>query len=246
MLGVEWVGIGCCAAGTTTWCPDDSSPSSPTDSPTSPGEKDFCRPTWEWADPVTVYAGVECTTVGFTAAEAREQARQTLVLGRSAAVEQWWTENYLATNALDITPDSGPLPVERGIAALEGFLAIEYGGSGVIHAPAGVGALLGCCNVVRLDGGRLRTITGNCVVIGAGYDLATTGPDGPAPDGEAWVYITGPVVVRREESFDVPNTDAEQVRITTNDRQALAEQAFVVASTCVVGAIRVSEVCPTP
>ncbi|MEV7127953.1 major capsid protein [Streptomyces sp. NPDC093260] len=80
------------------------------------------------------------------------------------------------------------VPAEAGVAALEGRLAENYGGMGTLHVPAGAAALMGCCNIAYVDGNRLSTLAGNCVIAGSGYSAADGGPDGaPAPPGTAWL-----------------------------------------------------------
>lgn len=244
LLGVEWLGIGCCDVGDFTWCPDDDSPGSPGESPGEAVVKQFCRPEVESADAVTIYAGVECSAPGFSRDEAVEHARLSLLLGREAALESWFQSNVLCVEGEDLTPAAGALAVAQGVGVLEGWLARNYGGAGVLHLPATVGALLGCCDIAHREGGRLRTLAGNCLILGAGYDRANVGPGCvPAPDGQAWLWITGPMIVRREAVDIVPESDAEQVNITTNDRRVLAEQTFVPAFTCGAAAVLV-EVCP--
>lgn len=252
LLGVEWLSLGCCdaGAGTFTWCDDEDSPDeSPGDespgeeSPGETGVKTFCRPDLETADPVTVYSGAVCSAPGFTRDDAIEQARQSLILGREAALEDWFQSGVLCQGGVDLTPTGGALSVAQGVGLLEGWLARTYGGVGVLHLPTTVGALLGCCQIAHREGARLRTLTGNCVILGAGYDRANVGPGcTPAPDGEAWLWITGAMVIRREAVHVVPETDAEQVEIRMNDRRVLAEQTYVVQHTCRAAGVRV-EVC---
>lgn len=235
--GVEWLAVGCQPAGTTTWCPPDEEPVPP---------KTFNSPEIEFADPVTVFAGAECSAPGFSFEQAQDQARQALLLGRQAALERWFWENVImprvAAAATDLTPVSGAVPLVAGVGALEGCLAGRYGGVGVLHVPAQVATSLSDHAVVSRDGARLRTLLGNCAVLGAGYQV-NTGPDGqePAEDGEWWLAITGPIQIRRElVAGEVPAEDGESVNIVNNDRQVLAEQTFVPGTTCTPCAIRVT------
>ncbi|MFI2300165.1 cupin [Actinacidiphila glaucinigra] len=237
LLGVEWLALGCCPV--QVWqdpCINDD------ESPGAPAQKEFCRPELEHAEPITVYAGSECSTMGWTYAEARAHAEAALELGEQQAVEAgFWTQK-LTSSAVDLTPAAGPVNIAQGVAALEGCLAESYGGVGTLHVPAGAAALLGCCNLVGEDpaSGALRTLAGNCVIIGAGYSAMNTGPGGiPADPGTAWLYITGPVVVRRGPTVTVPDQARQSVNIRTNDRRVLVERTYVVATTCVVCAIQV-------
>lgn len=243
LLGVEWMALGCCPVRDTDWCPPEESPGD--ESPgLPPGVKEFCRPEHEAAEPVTVYAGVECSTFGLPYQEAVRHVRAALELGEQQAVESAFWRYHLASRAVDLTPAEGAVSVAQGVAALEGCLAESYGGVGTLHVPAGVAALLGCCNVVYRDGDSLRSLAGNCVIVGSGYSAANSGPDGtPAPPGEAWLYISGPVVVRRGPIDIIPDQSGASIDRRFNDRRVLAERTYVPATTCVVCAVRVT-VCP--
>ncbi len=241
LLGTDWQDGSCADAHSWTWCDDPPPDPAP--------EKEFTRPKTCTAAPVTVYTGVQCNPVGRTYQEAVEHAREALRMGEQRALEAWVQSELLCPLASvpgnDLTPAAGAVNIAQGVAALEGWLGEHYGGVGVLHVPAGAAALLGCCNVVHLDGGSARTLMGNCVIMGSGYGI-NVGPPGclPAEAGEAWLYITGPIRVRREGVFTVPEEDAESVRIATNDRFVLAERGFVVElACCQAAAIRI-EVCP--
>ncbi|WP_405893708.1 cupin [Streptomyces sp. NBC_00104] len=243
LMGVEWLALGCCPV--RDW-PDPCNDESPGDeSPGAPAQKEFCRPETEHAAPITVYAGAECSALGWSYEEAREHAEATLALGEQQALEAAFWRDKLAMDTIDLTPDAGPVSVAQGVAALEGCLAESYGGVGTLHVPAGAAALLGCCNLVHENPatGTLRTLAGNCVIIGAGYSAMNTGPGNiPAEPGTAWLYITGPLVIRRGPAETIPDRSAS-VNIRTNDRRVLVERTYVVGTTCTVCAIQV-DVCP--
>lgn len=241
LMGVEWMALGCCPVRDTTWCPDES----PGQSPGPPMEKEFCPPGHEAAQPVTLYAGAECSALGWSYEEARAHALATLELGEQRGLEEAFQRYVLGPQAIDLTPEGGPVSIAQGVAALEGCLAESYGGRGVLHVPTGVAALLGCCNIAHRDaGGTLSTLAGNCITIGAGYSSANAGPDGePAEDGSAWLYISGPVVVRRGPIDVIPDRAGASIDRRFNDRRVLAERTYVPATTCTVCAIRVST-CP--
>jgi hypothetical protein len=240
LLGVEWLALGCCPV--LSWtdpCMDESpGEESPGDAP----RKEFCRPETEHATPITLYAGAECSTIGWSYAEARQHAEATLALGEQSGLEAAFWRSKLAADAVDVTPAAGPVSVAQGVAALEGCLAGSYGGVGTLHAPAGVAALLGCCDLAREDPGTggLRTLAGHCVVIGAGYAAENTGPGGtPADPGTAWLYITGPLVIRRGPAVTIPDRPGASVNTRTNDRNVLVERTYVVGTTCTVCAVNV-------
>ncbi|WP_432100308.1 FAD-dependent oxidoreductase [Streptomyces sp. WAC 04229] len=167
LLGVEWMALGCSPVRDTDWCPDESPGE---ESPGSvPGQKEFFAPTHEVADPITVYAGVRCSTIGWSYQEAIEHVRASLELGEQQGVESAFWRYTLAPRAVDLTPDDGPVSLAQGVAALEGCLAESYGGVGTFHVPTGAAALLSCCNIAYADGNRLSTLAGNCVIVGSGY-----------------------------------------------------------------------------
>lgn len=245
LMGVEWMALGCCPV--HVWedpCLNgDASPGD--ESPGASGEKEFCRPTVESGRPITVYAGAECSSLGWSYAEAREQVLATLELGEQRAVEEGMWRHVLAPDAVDLTPEEGPVSIAQGIAALEGCLAESYGGVGTIHVPAGAAALLGCCNVVHTDPetGSLRTLAGNCVTISAGASAINEGPDGmPAPPGTAWLAISGPVRILRGPVDVIPDRPGASVNIRNNDRRVLAERTYVVGTTCHVCMVQI-ELC---
>lgn len=238
--GVEWLALGCCPVQEWSDPCDDENPGD--ESPGSAPQKEFCRPALEHAVPLTVYAGAECSTLGWSYDAARWHAEATMALGEQQALEAAFWRTTLTTKAIDLTPAAGPVTVPQGVAALEGCLAEGYGGVGTLHVPAGVAALLGCCNVVREDPatGVLRTLAGNCAVIGAGYSAMNTGPGGtPAEPGTAWLYITGPLVIRRGPPLTIPDQAGASVNYRTNDRRVLVERTYVVGTTCTVCAIQI-------
>lgn len=243
LLGTEWLPLSCADAHDWNWCPDEESPGD--ESPGGPVEKAFARPQACAASPITIYAGATCTTIGWSYREAVAHAREILRMGEQRALEEWFLRDVLCPMAEDLTPDAGAVSISQGVAALEGWLGETYGGQGVLHVPAGAAALLGCCNLVHLDGESARTLMGNCVILGSGYSVNVGPPDcTQAPAGEAWLYITGPIRVRREAPMIIPDSDRESVRITTNDRFVLAERTFVVeVACCEAAAVRVT-LCP--
>jgi hypothetical protein len=197
-------------------------------------------------DPVTVYAGVRCATFGLTHEESQALALERLELGEQAGLEDWFMRNWLCTNAEDLTPVAGALSIAQGVGVLENWLALNYGGLGVLHVPAGAAALMSRFRVVPCCDPPIQTLMGNCVVLGAGYS-ANVGPADPgpgcavAPSGEAWLYITPPVRVRRDERSSVIRTEAQAVDTRLNDRYALAETTFVVeVACCDAAAVRVT------
>ncbi|NDL58635.1 cupin [Phytoactinopolyspora mesophila] len=262
MLGVSWMDTTCGQA--FTWddeCIGDESPVYPEspESPESPGApespfdtaKQFNRPSDRSADAINVYYGHECSTMGESFNEARSAARQGLLLGEQRALEEAVLVDILATGGdgqipvHDLTPaGDAPLGVVQALAYLENQLAIDFGGTGVIHVPPGLSAFFSRFHLAHREGQRKITEMGHRVAFGAGYGSANIGPDGqPAPPGQAWIYATGPMIVRREPASLVPDDDSAAIDIRTNARMVLAERSFVVQVACVVEAIRVDISC---
>jgi hypothetical protein len=257
LMGVDWLSTVCCDAGCTTWCPPDTDPC-------SIPEKEFCRPDTFDAEPITIYAGVECDLLGFSYEEAAARARDALRLGRSKSLEQWVWNNILTLRATDITPAAGAVSWPEALALLEGMMAMESGARGVIHAPAAASALLDFHNLVERCGacegtqGSVTTGLGNCVVLAAGYQ-ANNGPRDPgdpvadppvppgdlepAPAGELWLYASGPVLVREDTPSVYPDTEGAAFDRANCATMAVAEQTFLVLVDCPVLAIR-ARVCP--
>jgi hypothetical protein len=242
--GTDTLSLSC--ADSNLWYQCDTTPGSPT--PDNPASKVFDRPRTCEYDPITVYAGVTCSTFGLTYAEGQQRALEQLRLGEQRALEQFFMEQVLCGYATgnDLTPAAGALSVPVGVGALEGWLAANYGGQGVLHVPAGAAALLGSHHVLDFADESYRTLAGNCVVIGAGY-AANVGPADPgpgcevAPAGEAWLYITPPVRVRRDSPSLTSQDERRTVNTSTNDRFALAETTFVPETACcIAAAVRVT------
>lgn len=241
--GTEFTAVSCGTVGQWQDCPDESSTF------TNPASKGFDRPDTCEFNPITLTAGVECSTFGLSFEEAQARALEQLGMGEQRAVEDFFMRHWLGYNAVDLTPVAGALHIASGIGALESWLATNYGGEGVIHVPAGVAAIMSSASLVDLTRGTESptTLMGNCVVLGAGY-AANVGPNPTpggdpvqAPAGEAWVFITPPVRVRRDQPSLTTTTEQQQVDSRTNTRRALAETTMVVeVACCIAAAVRVN------
>ncbi|MBP2703519.1 hypothetical protein JOL79_06865 [Microbispora sp. RL4-1S] len=210
------------------------------------------------ASAFTVYGSYLCRTVGRTEQQILDRVRQAVRLGEQRAVEHaFWTGELgntprLADPGAVILNPGGVIPADAGdalspvagLAALESYLRESYGGTGVIHAPAGAVPVLaqaqqfcGTCTA------PLRTWLGTPVAAGGGY-VVNTGPDGnPAPAGTAWLYGTGPVAIRRGEVFINPDSIGQALNRTTNEVAILAEREYVVGFDCLLAAVLISINC---
>lgn len=241
--GTDQLAVSCGTVGQWQDCIDPSSTF------VNPTAKTFDRPETCSFNPITLYAGVTCSTFGLSFEEGQQRALDQLSLGEQRALEDFFMRHWLARVAVDLTPAAGAVHITSGIGALEGWLATNYGGEGVLHVPAGAAALLSSATIVDFARGAEspQTLYGNCIVLGAGYQAnlgPTTPPGGEptvAPAGEAWIYVTPPVRVRRDQPHLVTTTEQQQVRSTTNDRFALAETTMVPeVACCIAAAIRVN------
>jgi hypothetical protein len=191
------------------------------------------------ADPFGVYKGVECTYMGD---DDSDWARRGLELTEHIAVEQA-LPGLLFAGATDITPTPGAaLEVGAGIAQLEGWAGANYGGTPVLHMDRTVAALgLGSQVLMNDLNYTITTKQGALVANGGGY-YGMVGPTGaPADEGEAWIYITGAVVVTRTPVFTtrvIPGTDADGGRL--NLQRALAERMIAVTAECILAAVLVA------
>lgn len=205
-------------------------------------------------DPFTIYDGYLCRLPGRAdPQELINRATQALILGEQRAVEEaFWTGNlgndpHLADPSavvVNVTPTpADALTVVAGVAALENYLGENYSGVGVLHSPRGVATLLSRDGVITATRTGLRTVLGTGLAAGGGY-VVNTGPDGtPAPDGYAWIYATGAVVIRSGEVIVNPDTIAAAFNRATNEVHILAERQYVITRECVLAAALVTINC---
>lgn len=188
-------------------------------------------------DPFVAYSILRCSPVGLTGTTLEERALGNLRLGEQRAAESFLA-GRLAATGLAITGAAAVEP-EEGLAIAEQWAAAKYGGVPVIHTPRGVASLLATRTAIaRSDNGRMESHLGAIVAAGGGY-AALKGPGGvPAGVGEAWLYVTGTVTVRRAPTPETVPMTMSRVP-ATNEAMAMAERPYVVATECVVGAVLV-------
>lgn len=220
----------------------------PADGWTNPATKVISRAAWCSFEPVTAYAKVECSVVGFPFEESQVAALEQLRLGEQSVLEEWFMRRGLSwlADGNDLTPGAGAVHLVSGIGLLETWLEANYGGRGVIHVPVGVASLLGKHHQFDPSVACRTTWAGNTVVLGGGYS-ANVGPATKpaagtvAPAGEAWIYITPPVRVRREDRHNVIDQEWQGINTLVNDRTAMAEATFVPeVACCTAAAVRVT------
>lgn len=205
--------------------------------------------------PFTVYDGFHCHVVGYTEAEIMERARRALELGERRAVERaYWTgetgnrprladPSAVVLNPVDPPTAADALTPTAGLAALENWLADNYGGTGIVHAPRGMSAIFSRYHLADVVGAQVQTLVGTPVAFGGGY-VVNTGPDGaPAPPGTAWMYATGQVVIRRSPVWVNPDSVAQALDRAHNMVHLLAERTYVITHECLLAAVLVSINC---
>lgn len=203
-------------------------------------QKVFDDSTFGFGDPFVIYDGRICPTL--SEAQARASARNRLALSEQRQVEQmFWrgpniprltdpTTVVLNANGAGV---GQPVSPQTGIALLEACLSDRYLGVGLIHTPRWTAGLLAReyqISDTLSSTTQLKTPLGTPLVFGAGYP--GTGPEGqplpattPVP-GQAWMYATGQIVVRRSPIID--NATRDRTGCVTG----LAERNVVLAVQC--------------
>ena len=213
-----------------------------------------------YGDPFTLYSLFVCNPVGLGPEGLREKAAEALTLGESRGMEHALGARLpLVAGAVDLTPGGGAVHPVDGLAALEAWSSRYYGGVPTIHSPRGITTVLGALGAVErqsggaVSGPHLESTQGALIASGGGYyELMGPPTDVEDPEtvqeagaGEAWMYVTGTVVIKR-----APNATATPLslsRVTegdhlaaTNDAMVLALRQYVASWECITGAILVT------
>jgi hypothetical protein len=222
------------------------------------------------AEPFSVYAWINCAPVGHgdNLEDLKARTEQLLTNGEGRAIESvFWTGDtangpiggvhpHLAEDAALFSESMGaqtvelqsaasvlttgaPVSVVEGLALLEGALGACYGGEGVIHVPAAAVAHLSNMSVLTRQGSQLRTELGNVV---AAYSSGNReGPTSVAPAaGQAWMYATGAVFIRRSGIKNLGMRPAEFVGRADNSTVYVVERTYVIDWTCCHFAVQVN------
>jgi len=183
--------------------------------------------------PFSVYKMVECKSL---VDDDTVWARNSLVLGEGHAVEAGFMQSILAQPDTAMPNGTTAVSLINGIAILEGYAADVYGGVPTLHMPRSVAtrALAVDVLVSGLDW-TVNTKQGALVANGGGYS-ANLGPDGSsAPAGQAWLYVTGQVVLTRGSIVTSRALDYQN-----NNQVALAERTYVPTVDCFKAAVLVT------
>lgn len=176
-----------------------------------------CRPVGQWDD-------------------AKDRAERSLLLGEGRVVEAQFAA-WAFPLAVDLTPAGAAVDIADGLAILEQYAGLHYGGVPIIHMSRSAATMLVSRNVIDSDSGRLETELGSRVAAGAGYN-GTPGPSAPAA-GAQWLVATGMVVVRRGNVLTAGPMLGRNAGAPVNDMTTLAERPYAIAYECFVVAVEV-------
>jgi len=232
--GVTYTTTGCPIT-TDEWvtrCPIDPPPPGP------PPEKNIPIGLEEvTGKPFMLYDAVSCYPMGGrTEEELGAFAVESLTAGEQVKLEQKFWAFIRANAAVVIDPPGADTSwsMDLGLGVLESQLAEYYGGLGVIHVPRYALPYATTLRLTHAVGDQLLDPADNVWAFGAGYDATGPGVHDPAPAGQAWMYATGPVVLRR-----APITQQSAFDRRTNERRALAERSYVLTVECPTFAVLV-------
>jgi hypothetical protein len=183
--------------------------------------------------PFSIYKMTECHDLH---GDDTEWARNSLALGESHAVESGFMQAVLAQPTTAQPNGATAVSIEEGVAILEGYAADVYGGVPIIHMARSVAtrALARDILVASMDY-TVTTPQGALVANGGGYSL-NLGPAGAAaPEGQAWLYVSGMVTLVRS-----PVEAHRVLDHTENNQVVLAERTYVPAVDCFVAAVLVN------
>jgi hypothetical protein len=187
----------------------------------------------------TAYLGEACGTYGIgdydefrRRSEVALAARVSMALEQQLASASYVDAPHMGDDDVVLLATGAAVPVVTALGYLEDHLGAS-GQDGIIHVTPAVAAVLG--DWLRDDRGVLRTGRGTPVAVGDGYIGADTPTSGGSKDtdaaaGQAWLYVTGPVLYRLDsEIVSLPETLAEALDRATNDVVFRAEQDLWVA-----------------
>lgn len=190
--------------------------------------------------PFVIETPFTCDATGFQAVDFKGRARRQLAAATSKAMEYEFATGGLtgaagnpyleAASVTVLSSGSAYSPVDALARLGAALSACGHGGRGMIHAPTiWVDKLLAeGGDMVREVGNRLvTTARGDRIVAGTGYP--GTGPGGiDPPDGDVYVYATGPVMYRLSEPILFPDSLSEALDRKTNTVEYRAERGAAV------------------
>lgn len=216
-------------------------------------------------DAFTLIAPFKCSTGGLRLSEAWDYAEERLNRAEDRSLEQvFWTGRDALDNrvrgalgsaiigpdddddeteeVVDLTPAAGAVSITDGLALLEQWAGENMACQPVIHAARGIATYLAERHLIGPEGEMMRALgTGSRVAVGGGY--STTGPDHTAADaGEAWLWVSGSIKVRRAPVFFTPTRTEEAAAVDRiiNNVTVFAERNYGFTRECGLAAIKVN------
>lgn len=188
------------------------------------------------ADPFAVWAGDECSTIGFAARDWEGRARRQLLATESFQVaSELWTGtlrdsaglvNRALVDADSDTVTDGPTSVTGAIACLEYALGRALQGRrGMIHVTTQLLTYMQALRLVEVAGGLVTTALGTVVVADAGYD--GSGPGGDPAGASQWAYATSMLQLRLGP-VEVIGDEVSQIDRSVNTRSVVAVRPVAV------------------
>lgn len=188
-------------------------------------------------------------------AEFRAEAEAALVYQTPyrMARELWTGERTgnpsLQSTATDVSATSAMPASEAADLLLARFEDCTAGARGWLHVPTVLAGQMASKGYLRRVGRQLQTIQGHVVIPGPGYPGAGEwGPedavDPTAADGEAWIYVTGPVEAAVGTVFHTGTPDRAVGSFgRTQEQLVFAEQYAIVRfpATCTFAALATVE-----
>ena len=190
------------------------------------------RPNWNTWRPYGIIEAQQGTALLLDDDQYLANARQLLATNQSRKMEkELWTgniatftgtENAYLTQLFGLSDLGSGGPVAAW-SALQGYIADNQWGRGMIHVAPKLIAYLENAYLLRREGNLILDSLDNIVVSGNGYP--GTGPDNtPADPGTTWAYAT-PIVQVVEDTIDVvPGSLSEALIRGTNQVQYRAER----------------------
>jgi len=175
-------------------------------------------------EPFTVYAYNTDAIPGHSLAEHRDQTVQRLVNGEQFAAEQrLWTDMDATPN---ITINVLTNTVTYALAVAEQQIGAVYPGTGIIHMSRQTATML--WSNLTVSGGRMTTLLGTPVIVGAGYDVVS-----PIVNTSA-IFATGPILLYRGDI----DTRESAIAMADNEVSYVAQRDYVLGWDCYVAKIQ--------
>ena len=176
---------------------------------------------------IRLYTGLQADLVGREDHVERARARLGLIEQQSLENYAWTGEPGNKPRLADpATPVLGTsaVPLAHGIGLLEEWISDRTGVLGAIWAPRWLAGVMAERSLVRPDSQRMVAPLGDPVIFA---HTSGVGPSGAAPAaGTAWLYATGPVMVRRSAVVG-PRLEQAHDR-TQNTVFAIVERFYTV------------------